>query len=188
MDFMTTTKQSRVSIRFILLVLAVGIAAGLGAIIFRELIGLFHNLFFYGYLSFDYNTFQHAAPSRWGAGIILVPVLGALLVAYLIKNHAPEARGSGVPDVMEAIYYKRGIIRPIVALIKALSSAIAIGSGASVGREGPIIQIGAAFGSTLGQYIHVSDSERILLIACGAGGGIAASFNTPFTGILFAME
>lgn len=176
------------SIRFTLLVVLTGLAAGVGAIFFRELIGLFHNLFFYGHFSVFYDTLQHAAPSRWGAGIILVPVVGALFVAYLIKNHAPETRGSGVPDVMTAIYYQGGIIRPIVVVIKALSSAIAIGSGASVGREGPIIQIGAAFGSTLGQYLKVSAREKIILIACGAGGGIAASFNTPFTGILFAME
>lgn len=175
-------------LRFYLLVLCTGIAAGIGAIIFRELIGFFHNFFFLGQFSFYYDTLQHTPPSPWGAAVILVPVVGAACVAYLVKNHAPEARGSGVPEVLYAIYYERGIIRPIVAVVRALASSISIGSGASVGREGPIIQIGAAVGATLGQYIKMTEGERIILIACGAGGGIAASFNIPFTGILFALE
>lgn len=174
--------------RFYLLILLVGIVAGLGAIVFRELIGLFHNLFFYGQISTTYDVLQHAAPSRFGLGIILVPVIGALCVAYLVKNFAPEAKGHGVPEVMDAIYYERGIVRPIVAVVKAVASSISIGSGGSIGREGPIIQIGAAFGSALGQWTKIADWQRIVLIACGAGGGIAATFNTPFGGILFAIE
>ena len=89
---------------------------------------------------------------------------------------------------MDAIYYNNGIIRPIVAVIKSLASAISIGSGGSVGREGPIIQIGASFGSTLGQVIRMPPWQRITLIAAGAGGGIAATFNTPVGGVLFAVE
>jgi CIC family chloride channel protein len=89
---------------------------------------------------------------------------------------------------MEAIYYSRGVIRPVVALVKALASALCIGSGGSVGREGPIVQIGSSFGSTLGQIIRMPAWQRITLIGAGAGGGIAATFNTPIGGILFAME
>lgn len=176
------------SIRFYLLVIVTGIIAGLGAVFFRDLIALFHNLFFYGVFSTQYDVLKHAAPSPWGAGIIAAPVLGAIIVAYLVKNYAPEAKGHGVPEVMDAIYYKNGAIRPMVAVIKAVASSISIGSGGSVGREGPIIQIGAAFGSTLGQMFKIANWERITLIACGAGGGIAATFNTPFGGILFALE
>ncbi|OGT37221.1 MAG: hypothetical protein A3F12_06535 [Gammaproteobacteria bacterium RIFCSPHIGHO2_12_FULL_38_14] len=175
-------------VRFYLLVVLVGIVAGFGAIFFRELIGFFHNLLFYGEFSTHYDVLSHALPSRWGIGIVLVPVVGAFAVAFLVKNFAPEAKGHGVPEVMDAIYYERGMVRPIVALVKALASSISIGSGGSVGREGPIIQIGAAFGSTIGQYIKVTDWERITLIACGAGGGIAATFNAPFGGVLFALE
>ena len=87
--------------------------------------------------------------------MILVPVLGAVGVTFLVTNFAPEAKGHGVPEVMDAIYYKGGVIRPVVALVKSLASAIAIGSGSSVGREGPIIQIGSALGSTLGQVIRM---------------------------------
>lgn len=175
-------------IRFYMLIILVGVAAGLGAIIFRELIGFFHNILFYGQLSFNYDVLQHAAPSRWGMGIILVPVLGAVCVAYLVQRFAPEAKGHGVPEVMDAIYYERGVVRPIVALVKAIASSLSIGSGGSIGREGPIIQIGAAFGSAMGQWIKVADWQRIVFIACGAGGGIAATFNTPLGGILFALE
>ena len=174
--------------RFYLLVLLVGMVAGLGAIVFRQLIAFFHNLLFYGVFSLDYDVLQHAAASTWGMGIIFVPVIGAILVAFLIKNYAPEAKGHGVPEAMDAIYYEHGIIRPVVALIKSIASSITIGSGGSVGREGPIIQIGAAFGSSIAQWMNVPKWERITLIACGAGGGIAATFNAPVGGVLFALE
>jgi len=174
--------------RFFILVVLVGIVAGLGAVVFRELIGFFHNVLFYGTFSMHYDVLKHAAASPWGFGIILAPVIGAVCVAFLVKNFAPEAKGHGVPEAMDAIYYERGIVRPVVAVIKAIASSISIGSGGSVGREGPIIQIGAAFGSTIGQWIKVPDWQRITLIACGAGGGIAATFNAPVGGILFAVE
>ena len=94
----------------------------------------------------------------------------------------------GVPEVMDAIYYKGGVIRPVVALVKSIASAFAIGSGAAVGREGPIIQIGSALGSTFGQFIRMTAGQRITLVAAGAGAGIAATFNTPIGGVLFATE
>lgn len=180
--------MARQFFRFYFLVLLVGIVAGLGAILFRQLIAFFHNLLFYGKFSLDYDVLQHATASSWGIGIILVPVIGAFFVAYLVKNYAPEAKGHGVPEAMDAIYYEHGIIRPVVAVIKSIASSITIGSGGSVGREGPIIQIGAAFGSTIGQWVKVKNWERITLIACGAGGGIAATFNAPVGGVLFAIE
>jgi CIC family chloride channel protein len=123
-----------------------------------------------------------------GPFVILVPVAGALGVTFLVSRFAPEAKGHGVPEVMDAIYYGRGIIRPIVAVVKSVASAIAIGSGAAVGREGPIIQIGSALGSTLGQLVRMRTGERIILVASGAGAGIAATFNTPIGGVMFAIE
>ncbi|MGB7076717.1 MAG: chloride channel protein, partial [Xanthobacteraceae bacterium] len=120
--------------------------------------------------------------------VILVPVLGGLIVTFLVVNFAPEARGHGVPEVMDAIYYQDGVIRPVVAVIKSLASALSIGTGGAVGREGPIIQIGAAIGSTLGQIINMAPWQRITLVAAGAGAGIAATFNTPIGGVLFAIE
>ena len=166
----------------------VGIVAGLGAIAFRALIGLLHNLLFLGKLSASYDANIHTPPSPWGPFVILVPVAGALGVAFLVKNFAPEAKGHGVPEVMDAVYHRKGIIRPVVSVVKALASALSIGSGASIGREGPIIQIGSSFGSTIGQLLGVPAWQRITLIAAGAGGGIAATFNTPIGGVLFAVE
>ena len=166
----------------------VGVVAGLGAVVFRALIGLLHNLLFLGKLSTTYDANIHTPPSPWGPFVILVPVVGALGVAFLVKNFAPEAKGHGVPEVMDAVYHRRGIIRPVVSVVKALASALSIGSGASIGREGPIIQIGSSFGSTLGQLLRLPVWQRITLIAAGAGGGIGATFNTPVGGVLFAVE
>jgi CIC family chloride channel protein len=166
----------------------VGLIAGLGAVVFRGLIAFFHNLFFLGRLSIFYDANIHTPASPWGPFIILAPVAGAVVVVFLVKNFAPEAKGHGVPEVIDAIHYQKGGIRPVVALIKSLASALSIGSGGSVGREGPIIQIGSAFGSTIGGLLRMSPYERTILIAAGAGGGIAATFNTPVGGVLFAVE
>lgn len=171
-----------------LLAIFVGVIAGLGAVVFRRLIALMHNLFFYGQASLVFNALQHAKASAWGAGIILAPVVGGLIVVWLVRSFAPEAKGHGVPEVMDAIYYKAGVIRPVVVIVKALASAITIGSGGSVGREGPIIQIGAAFGSSLAGWLYLPEWQRLGLIAAGAGAGIAATFNTPVGGVLFAVE
>lgn len=165
-----------------------GIVAGCGAYLFRNLIAFFHNLFFYGTLSLSYDANIHGNASPWGVYIVLAPVIGSVIVVYLVKNFAPEAKGHGVPEVMDAIYYSKGFIRPMVAVVKSLASALSIGSGGSVGREGPIAQIGSAFGSTLGQVLRATPWQNNVLIAAGAGGGIAATFNTPLGGLLFAIE
>jgi chloride channel protein, CIC family len=171
-----------------LLALVLGVITGLGAVLFRDLIGLIHNLAFTGHALLHYDANVFAAPAPWGPLVILVPVLGAVGVTFLVSNFAPEAKGHGVPEVMDAIYYRGGVIRPVVALVKSLASALAIGSGSSVGREGPIIQIGSALGSTFGQIIHMPASQRIALVAAGAGAGIASTFNTPIGGVMFAIE
>ncbi len=173
---------------FLFLSALVGVIAGLGAVVFRALIALAHNLLFYGKLSTVYDANAHTAASPWGALVVLVPVIGSLGVTFLVTHFAPEAKGHGVPEVMDAVYYGKGVIRPVVALFKSLASALSIGSGGSVGREGPIAQIGSAFGSTVGQMFSMATKQRNTLIAAGAGGGIAATFNTPIGGILFAIE
>ncbi len=170
------------------LAVLVGIVGGFGAVAFRGLIAFFHNLLFLWKVSLVYEANIHTPPSPWGPVVILVPVLGAAGVAFLVTKFAPEAKGHGVPEVMDAIYYNRGIIRPVVGVVKSLASGLSIGSGGSVGREGPIIQIGSSFGSTLGQYLPMATWQRITLIAAGSGAGIAATFNTPIGGLLFAME
>ena len=168
--------------------LVVGIVTGCGAIFFRTLITLIHNVAFYGKLDLAEVGNVFAAPSAWGPLVILVPVAGGMIVVFLVRTFAPEAKGHGVPEVMNAIYYNEGVIRPVVAFIKSVASAISIGTGASVGREGPIIQIGSSLGSTLAQITRIPTWQRITLVAAGAGAGIAATFNTPLGAVLFAVE
>ena len=170
------------------LALITGLITGFGAIFFRGLIAAIHNLFFLGTFSvhYDANIFTPAGP--WGPFIILAPIIGGMVVTALVTNFAPEARGHGVPEVMDAIYYKEGVIRPIVAVVKSIASAFSIGSGAAVGREGPIIQIGASLGSSIGQILRLEPWQRITLVGAGAGAGIAATFNTPIGGVMFAIE
>ena len=192
---MTTTtvdaapsKKSVGLLRLSLYAVTIGVVTGFGAVVFRALIGLIHNVFFLGHFSFAYdaNLFTPARP--WGAFVILAPVIGGIVVTALVSNFAPEARGHGVPEVMDAIYYEEGLIRPQVAAVKSLASAVSIGSGSAVGREGPIIQIGASLGSTVGQSYRLAPWQRITLVAAGAGAGIAATFNTPIGGVMFAIE
>ena len=171
-----------------LMALAIGIMTGVGAVALRALIGLIHNAMINGVFKIPYDANILEGPSRWGNWVILSPILGGLVVVYLVDRFAPEARGHGVPEVMDAIYYKRGEIRGVVAVIKSLASALSIGSGASVGREGPIIQIGSALGSAFSKAIGLSTGQRITLLSAGAGAGIAATFNTPLGGVLFAIE
>lgn len=172
---------------FILSVI-IGVIASLGAVFFRALLSIFHNALFLGRFSLIYDANVHTPPSPWGPLVILVPVAGAIGVVFLVKNFAPETKGHGVPEVMHGIYYQKGIIRPVVVIIKAFASALSIGSGASIGREGPIIQIGAALGSALARIFNLPTWQRITMLAAGAGGGIAATFNTPVGGVLFAVE
>jgi CIC family chloride channel protein len=174
--------------RLTILALGLGIGTGFGAVLFRDLIGLLHNLFFYGLASVHYDANVFTAPSRWGLFVFLAPVVGGVIVTFVVSNFAPEAKGHGVPEVMDAIYYREGVIRPIVVFVKSLASAVAIGSGSSVGREGTIIQIGSALASTVGQLVRVPTGQRITLVAAGAGAGIAATFNTPIGGVMFAIE
>jgi len=170
------------------LALVIGIMTGLGAVAFRALIGFVHNAFYSGRLSFIYDANIPEAPSWLGDWLFFSPVIGGLFVVYIVKRFAPEAKGHGVPEVMDAVFYKQGNIRGKVAVVKALASALSIGSGAAVGREGPIIQIGSALGSAFSQAIGLSTWQKITLLSAGAGAGIAATFNTPLGGVLFALE
>lgn len=120
--------------------------------------------------------------------IIVAASLGGLVCGLLVHFFAREAKGHGVPEVMQAISVRGGVIRPRVVLVKALASAVTIGTGGSAGREGPIVQIGGALGSMLGQICRVPRDHLKLLVACGAAAGIAATFKTPIAGSVFAME
>ncbi len=160
--------------------LVVGVGSGFGAVIFRWLINGFTTL------AFDGGRVALGFLGRYY--VILVPAIGGLVVGPLIYFFAREAKGHGVPEVMEAVALRGGRIRPIVVVVKALASSICIGTGGSVGREGPIVQIGSALGSTVGQWLKMSDARIRNLVACGAAGGIAATFNAPIAGVIFALE
>ena len=120
--------------------------------------------------------------------ILLIPAVGILLAAIFVKYFAPEAKGHGVPEVMENVAMRGGIIRPRVMVIKLLASAVSIASGGSVGREGPMVQIGATVGSVFGQITQVTTRKMKTFVGCGAAAGIAATFNAPIAGTLFALE
>lgn len=167
----------------IIIAIIIGILGGFAGIGIRAMILWISNLSFTG----AGNLLQNIMDTSW-FWIIIIPVIGGLIVGPIIYFLAPEAKGHGVPEVMQAILLKGGAIRPRVAFVKAVASAITIGTGGSVGREGPIIQIGSSLGSMVGQFFRVPTRRLKTLVGCGAAAGIAAAFNAPIAGALFAVE
>ncbi len=169
--------------------IAVGVTAGLGAVAFRYLIFAFTWLAT-GHTEFGQQGWMVSDTLPWlGLGFfVVIPVIGGLLYGPLISRFAREARGHGVPEVMIAVAENGGRIRPQVTVVKALASALCIGTGGSVGREGPIVQIGAALASSLGQWVRMPENRLRVLVACGAAGAISATFNAPITGVFFGVE
>lgn len=171
------------------LALIIGVGAGLGAVVFRLLIvgitGLVTG-------RPDFSDAGRVASTHLPAlgpwFLLLAPVVGGLVYGPLVHRFAPEARGHGVPEVMVAVARNGGRIPAKVAGVKALASALCIGTGGSVGREGPIVQIGSALGSSIGQWLRVPSSRLVLMVACGAAGGISATFNAPIAGVVFGLE
>jgi CIC family chloride channel protein len=165
------------------LAVIVGVAGGFGAVGFRLLINFF-------------QTIAYGSPADLLAVVktipwyikVWIPALGGMVVGPLIYFLAREAKGHGVPEVMEAVALRSGVIRKRVLIVKLLASAISISTGGSVGREGPIVQIGSAIGSSLGQVLKVSADRMRTLVGCGAAAGIAATFNAPIAGSMFALE
>ena len=163
----------------------VGIISGFVAFLLYNLIGFFTNLAFYGVWSFH---FRSASENRLGAWVIVIPVIGGLIIGLMAKYGSPKIRGHGIPEAMEAVLTSKSRIEAKVAILKPISAAIGIGTGGPFGAEGPVIQTGGAFGSLVGQLISTTASERKVLLACGAGAGLAAMFNAPITGALLAIE
>ena len=161
----------------------VGLAAGFGAVGFRYLINFFQTLAYGG----ENDLLELVVNLPWYYRVA-VPAIGGLIVGPLVYFFAREAKGHGVPEVMEAVALKGGVIRKRVVVVKSLASAISISTGGSVGREGPIVQIGSAIGSVLGQFMKVSGDRMRTLVGCGAAAGIAATFNAPIAGSMFALE
>jgi CIC family chloride channel protein len=149
------------------------------------MIGLFTNLAFYHQFSFHFRSPEH---SPLGAWIIVIPVVGGIVVGLMAKYGSEKIKGHGIPEAMEAVLQSRSRIQAKVAILKPLSAAIAIGTGGPFGAEGPIIQTGGAVGSMVGQLFATTAVERKVLLACGAGAGMAATFNTPIAGVILAIE
>lgn len=163
-----------------ILAIIIGSLAGLGAVVFRYLVDVFHTFFFVrgaSVLSFMGDYY-----------VVLLPAAGGLLVGPMVFYFAREAKGHGVPEVMTSVALRGGKMRGRIAFVKTIASAITIGSGGSVGREGPIVQIGASLGSSLGQLLKLRPDLVKGLVACGAAGGISATFNAPLGGVIFALE
>jgi len=167
----------------VIVAVIIGVFGGLGAVGIQFSIKFFQKIF-WGAWQPDVGYLQNlSAFVKIG-----VPTGGGLLVGLIVYYVAKEAKGHGVPEVMEAIALKNGVIRPRVVIAKLFASAICIGSGGSVGREGPVIQIGSSIGSTVGQFLGVTAQRVKIFVACGAAAGIAAAFNAPIAGALFSVE
>ena len=167
----------------VVVAVVIGLMGGFGAIFFRFAIRFFEGIFFGSW----HYSLNYTLQLPWYVKLI-APAAGGLIVGPIVFYFAREARGHGVPEVMESIVLRGGAIRPRVMIAKVLASAVSIGSGGSVGREGPIVQIGSAIGSSLGQVLKVTGSRLRTFVACGTAAGIAATFNAPIAGALFAME
>jgi len=163
----------------------VGVLAGLIAYLLYDLIGLFTNLAYYHEWSFHFRSPENTHLGPW---IIVTPVIGGLIIGFMAKYGSQKIKGHGIPEAMEAVLTSRSRIEAKVAILKPLSAAIAIGTGGPFGAEGPIIQTGGAFGSLVGQIVSTTAAERKVLLACGAGAGMAATFNTPIAGVILAIE
>lgn len=133
------------------------------------------------------HAVQHQQRQHWWA-LVLFPVLGMGLTGVLVKLFASEAKGHGVPQVMKALIRKRGVIPWRIGATKVVASILTVGTGGSAGTEGPIVQIGATFGSVAGQWLRITREHMPTLVGCGAAAGIASIFNAPIAGVFFVLE
>ena len=165
--------------------IVIGLAAGLVARALVLLIGLITNLAFYGRFAF---SFASPAGNTLGAAVIVIPVIGGIVVGIMARYGSQAIRGHGIPEAMEQVLLNRSKIPPRVTFLKPLSAAVAIGTGGPFGAEGPIIATGGALGSLLGQLVPTTAVERKILLAAGAAAGMAATFGSPVSAVLLAIE
>lgn len=162
----------------------VGLAGGGAAWVLIRLIRLITNIALYHQWSVAEHASTDLAVHWW---IVPTAVIGAVLIS-LLAMWAPVIRGHGIPEAMEAVMTRQSRVAPRTAIAKPLSAALAIGTGAPFGAEGPIIVTGASIGSLLGQVLPVSPSERKILLAAGAAAGMAATFGAPLSAVILAIE
>ena len=176
---------NRRTLRISALAIAAAFLAGFAAQLLTRLIGLITNVAFYGRWS---PSFVSPAGNTLGRGVIIVPIIGALLVGLIARYGSAAIRGHGIPEAMEQVLLNESRISPTVMLLKPLSAAISIGTGGPFGAEGPIIATGGALGSVIGQLFHITADERKVLLAAGAAAGMAATFGSPVAAVLLAVE
>jgi CIC family chloride channel protein len=164
----------------IILAVVVGILTGYGSVGFVMVLHILAD--------FARGTISEVLAIFGPAQLVLLPALGGLMVGPLINRFAKEAKGHGVPEVMTALATRGGLIRLRVVVVKVIASSLTIGFGGTAGREGPMVQIGSALGSAIGKWARLTTKNIRTLVACGAAGGVAATFNAPIAGAIFAME
>jgi chloride channel protein, CIC family len=168
-----------------LLATVIGCVAAFIAAALLKLIGLFTNLFFFQRVD---TALVSPAGHHLGPLVVLVPVVGAIIVGLMARYGSERIRGHGIPEAIEAILMNGSRVEPKLAVLKPLSSAIAIGSGGPFGAEGPIIMTGGAFGSLIAQFFHLTSSERKTLLVAGAAAGMSATFAAPLASVMLAVE
>jgi CIC family chloride channel protein len=179
---------------WLLLASLVGLVAGLGALSFKWLTDEVMSVFWPRLVSFvppspggePSSLVAHGPIRVWG--LVVAPMIGGVLSAVLVYRFAPEAAGHGTDAAIRSYHREGGRVRWVAPIVKLFASALTLGSGGSAGREGPIAQIGAGFGSVLGTVLHLSERERRVLLMTGVGAGIGAIFRAPFAGAIFAAE
>ncbi len=167
----------------IIMAIVIGVVAGFGAVGVKYLVEFISEIAFSG----EGTILEKVIATPWYI-LLLIPAIGGLFVGIFSHLLLPNAKGHGVSEVIQDILIKGGVIKPIVALEKSITAAITIGTGGSVGYEGPIVQIGASIGSSVGQFFRVPTRRLKTLVGCGAAAGIAGTFNMPIAGALFVVE
>ncbi len=173
------------SIGLSFIAILLGITAGFIAQILTALIGLITNISFYGIISFEFSS---PAQNHLGIGVVIIPIIGATIVGIMAKYGSAGIRGHGIPEAMEQILVNESRIQPRLTFLKPISAAISIGTGGPFGAEGPIIATGGALGSLIGQLLKTSADERKILLAAGAAAGMSATFGSPVSSVLLAVE
>ena len=187
-------KSLHFSKRWAFLAIFIGLISGLGSVVFFYLLNISNNLFLGTFVNYHapVEGIHYTTPFKiTGYNYLMLPIIttiGGLISGFLVYTWAPEAEGHGTDAVIASFHNLRGVIRKRIPIIKTLSSVAVIGSGGSAGREGPIAQIGAGFGSWLDSFFHLSDRDRRIAVICGTAGGIGSIFKAPLGGAIFAIE
>ncbi|MES2419057.1 MAG: chloride channel protein [Bacteroidota bacterium] len=184
-DASTGTVEKQRLIKISLLSILAAVFISLIAKLLIYLIDFVTNVSFFGI--FD-TEFRSPAANTLGLWVIIVPAIGGVLVGLMALYGSKAIRGHGIPEAMEQILVNQSKIKPVIAILKPLSSAIAIGTGGPFGAEGPIIATGGALGSTLGQLFNITANERKIILAAGATAGMSAIFGTPIAAVFLAIE